>query len=202
MLTHASTGSPPTLAGNFGSVFYGVTASFLWVLLCAKFCLCSPRLESPFSPGPWKFCNQIPLALKVRLHGDSQSLYQIPNRFLAFWLRSSVSDPQAGKPGVRFRTFAGREKEKRGRTSLVVLFSSLWVTHPAVTGFHFFIMIAPLYHLATGLFFVFGRGVPFLMGSGVLLSMVVQQLVAILVLLQEEMSTHSPTLPSSFVIFI
>ena len=181
MLTHASTGSSPTLACNFGSVSYGVTASFLWVLLCAKFCLCSPRLESPFSPGPWKSCNQIPLALKVRLHGDSQSLYQIPR------LGSLRCE--------------GQNLHNRGRTSLVVLFSSLWVTHAAVTGFHF-IMITPLHHLSTGLFFVFGRGVPFLVGSGVLLSMIVQQLVAILVLLQEEMSTHSPTLPSSLVIFI
>ena len=87
-----------------------------------------------------------------------------------------------------------------GRTSLVLLFSSLWVTHPAVIGFHF-IVIVLLCHLTTGLF-VLDVEYLFLVGSGVLLSMVVQQLVAILVLLQEEMSTHSPTPPSSLVIFI
>ena len=38
----------PTVAGSFGSVFYRVTALFLWVLVCARFCLCIPRLESLF----------------------------------------------------------------------------------------------------------------------------------------------------------
>ena len=46
-----------------------------------------------------------------------------------------------------------------GRTSLVLLFSSLWVTHPAVIGFRF-IVIVLLCHLTTDLF-VFGRGVSF-----------------------------------------
>ena len=39
-------------------------------------------------------------------------------------------------------------------------------------------------------------GYLFLVSSGVLLSMVVQQLVAILMLLQEEMDAHPFTLPS------
>ena len=77
---------------------------------------------------------------------------------------------------------------------MVLLFSSLWVTHPAVIGFHF-IVIVLLCHLTTGLF-VLDVEYLFLVGSGVLLSMVVQQLVAILVLSWEEMSTHFPTLPS------
>ena len=40
-----------TLAGSFGSVSYGVTALFLWVLVCVRFCLCTPRMES-LSPRP------------------------------------------------------------------------------------------------------------------------------------------------------
>jgi len=44
--THTSTGGSPTLTSSFGSVSYGVTAPVLWVLVCAKFCLCPPRLES------------------------------------------------------------------------------------------------------------------------------------------------------------
>ena len=72
-------------------------------------------------------------------------------------------------------------------------FSSLWVTHPAGMGFDF-IVIVPLPLSCCGCFFVFECGVSFLVGSSVLLSMVVQQLVVILVFSQEEMSAH----PSSF----
>ena len=80
----ASTGDPPTLAGGFGSVSGGLT-SFLWVLVCARFCLCPPRLESVFPPVLWKSCNQIPLAFKVRFPGDRQSLYQIPRLGSLTW---------------------------------------------------------------------------------------------------------------------
>ena len=48
LLTHASTGDPPTLTGSFGSVFNGVTAPFLWVFVHTRFCLCPSRLESHF----------------------------------------------------------------------------------------------------------------------------------------------------------
>ena len=51
-----------------------------------------------------------------------------------------------------------------------------------------FIVIVSLLLSCCNLFFVFGCGVPFFGGSSVLLSMVVQQLVAVLVLSQEEMS--------------
>ena len=44
LLTYISTVDPPTRAGSFGSVFCGVTAPFLWGLVCARFCLCPPRL--------------------------------------------------------------------------------------------------------------------------------------------------------------
>ena len=75
--THFSTGGPPILADSFGSVSCGATAS-LWVLVCTKFCLCPPKLESLYPLVLWKSYNQISLALKARFPGDSQPLCQIP----------------------------------------------------------------------------------------------------------------------------
>ena len=37
------------------------------------------------SPVPWKFCNQIPLAFKVKFPGGSQSLCQIPRLGNLLW---------------------------------------------------------------------------------------------------------------------
>ena len=85
-MTCTSTGATLTLAGSFGSVSCGVTAPFLWVSVHAKFCLCPPRLESLFALVPWKSYNQI----KARFPGD----FPVP-----------LSDPQAGKPDMGFRTF-------------------------------------------------------------------------------------------------
>ena len=59
-----------------------------------------------------------------------------------------------------------------GRTSLVLLFSSLWVTHLAGVGFDF-IIIVPLLPPHCSFFFVFGCGYLFLVSSSILLSMVI-----------------------------
>ena len=68
------------------------------------------------------------------------------------------------------------EPSQQCKTALV-LFSSLWVTHPVGMRFDF-IMIMPLLLSCCSLVFVFGHGVPFfLVGSSILLSMDVQQLV-------------------------
>ena len=83
--THASTGDPPTPAGGSGSGSCGVTAPFLWVLVHTIFCLCPPRLESLIPPVLWKSYNQIPLALKARFPGDSQSQCQIPRLGSLMW---------------------------------------------------------------------------------------------------------------------
>ena len=77
---------------------------------------------------------------------------------------------------------------------MALLFSSLWVTHPADMGFDF-IMIMPLLIVLLQLLIYLWMYL-FLVGSSVLLSMVVQQLVANLVLSQQEMNTHPSTLPS------
>ena len=71
---------------------------------------------------------------------------------------------------------------------MVLLFSSLWAAHLACMGFDF-IMFVPLLPCHCSFFLSLEVGYLFLMGSSILLSMVVQQLVVILVLSQEEIST-------------
>ena len=85
LMTHASTGDPPTLAGSFGSSAGSLLLSSY--LLCASFCLCSPRLESPrlFPWVQWKSYNQILLTFKVRFPGDSQSLCYVPRLGSMMW---------------------------------------------------------------------------------------------------------------------
>ena len=50
-----------------------------------KFCLCPPILESLFPLVLWKSCSQFPLAFKPRFPGDSQSLCQIPSLGSLMW---------------------------------------------------------------------------------------------------------------------
>ena len=45
--TQASAGDSWTLLGMSGSVSYGVTAPFSWVLVHTRFCLCPPRVCFP-----------------------------------------------------------------------------------------------------------------------------------------------------------
>ena len=59
-----------------------------------------------------------------------------------------------------------------------------------------FIVIAPLLPSHCSFSFVFGGGVSFLVSYSVFLLMIVQQLVVILVLLEEGVSTRISTLPS------
>ena len=42
-------------------------------------------LEESVSPVLWKFCNQIPLAFKVKFPGGSPSLYHIPRLGNLLW---------------------------------------------------------------------------------------------------------------------
>ena len=57
----------------------------------------------------------------------------------------------------------GSEPSHSGKTSLVLLFSNLWVTHPTGMGFDF-IVIAPLLPSWYSFFFVFECGVSFFGG--------------------------------------
>ena len=49
-LTHASAGDSWTLIGKSGSISCGVTAPFSWFLVCARFCLCPPRVFCMVEP--------------------------------------------------------------------------------------------------------------------------------------------------------
>ena len=92
-------------------------------------------------------------------------------------------DPQVGKPDVGLRTFTP-------------VGGLLWYKSSPVSESPtqqlcdlIFIVIAPLLPSHCGFSFVFGCGVSFLVSSSVFLLMIVQQLVVILVLLQEGVST-------------
>ena len=104
------------------------------------------------------------------------------------WPSKSASlgtpSPFAGYPGWKARHRA-QSLHNSGRASLVILFSSLWVSHLLGKGFDFTLLPSSCVFS-----FVFGRGVSFLVGSSIFLLMVGQQLVAILVHSQEDMSTH------------
>ena len=74
-----------TLTGKSGSVSCGDTAPFSWLLVHTRFCLCPPRVCFPVL---WKFCNQIPLASKVKFLGVSQSFARSPSREICCGLSS------------------------------------------------------------------------------------------------------------------
>ena len=65
--THASTGDSCTPIGKSGSVSCGVTAPFSWVLVHTVFV---SALQVSVSQDLCKFCNQIPVASKVKFPGE------------------------------------------------------------------------------------------------------------------------------------
>ena len=80
--THASARDSWALTGKSGLVFLGslLLSPGSW---CTQGFVCA--LQESVSPVLWKFCNQIPLAFKVKFPGDSQSLCQIPRLGNLFW---------------------------------------------------------------------------------------------------------------------
>ena len=139
---------PSNTSRYFGiSLLWGYYSFFLSLgahnFFCV--CVCPPSLESLFSSVLWKSCDQIPLGFKVRFPGDCQCLCQIPRLGSLTW---------------------GSEPSQHWRTSLVLLFYNLWVTHLVRMRFHF-IVIVPLLPSCWGFFFVFGHGYLFLIGSSV-----------------------------------
>ena len=165
--TPASVGDPPTLAGRSGLVSVGSLLPPLGPDTCPS------SVESLFSPVLSKSCNQIPLAFKVWFSQNSSSRCRTPRFGSLMW---------GSEPSIQWVGFCG------------VMFSSLWVTHPAVMVFDF-IVIAPLLPSHCGSSFVFGCRVSFLVSSNVFLSMVVQQLVVIPVFSQEGVRACPSTLP-------
>ena len=89
LLTHTSTGDPPTPAGSFGSVFCGVTAPFL-SFGGHKVLFMPSKIGVSLSPSP----------MEVLLSNPTGLQGQIPWGFLV-----PLLDPQAGKPDIGFRTF-------------------------------------------------------------------------------------------------
>ena len=83
LLTHASAGVSWTLTGKSGSVSCRVIAPFSWVPVNEGF-LFAP--QKSLSPVLCKFCNQIPLASKIKFPGGSQSLCQIPRLGKLLWI--------------------------------------------------------------------------------------------------------------------
>ena len=89
----------------------------------------------------------------------------------------------------------GQESSQKYKNFFGIIFSTLWVTHLEGKGFCF-IMIAPFLPSHCGFSFVPGLGYLFSVGSSALLSMIVQQLLEILVLLQKKMNVHPSPLQS------
>ena len=102
---------------SFGSVSGGVTAALLWVFVCSKFCLCPQRLESVFPQSSGK------AIIESRWPSRPDSL-GIPSPFV----RSPGWDASCRVQNLHNSV----------RTSLALLFSSLWITHLVGLGFSFY----------------------------------------------------------------
>ena len=102
-----------------------------------------------------------------------------------------LSDPQAGKPDVEFRTFTTMGELVWYYCYSPVCGSPIWWVQDLTLS-----LSSPSYHLVAAPSLYLDVWYLFMVGSSVLLSMADQQIVAVLVLLQEEMSTYLSTLPS------
>ena len=119
-MTYNSAEDPQTFTGRSGLVYCGVTAPFPWAPVSTRLCLCLPRVCFPQSCG----------SSVIISHWPSKS---------DSW---GIPSPIAGSPSWEARCEA-QNGHNSGRLSLVLLFSSLWVTHLAGLGWDF-IMSAPL----------------------------------------------------------
>ena len=154
--TPASAGGLPTRASRFASISCGVTAPTPWVLVCMRFCLCPVSMESPLPPVLWKPCNQIPSKL------DSLG---IPSAF---------AGSPGWKPDVRLTTW----QWKKFFGTIILLFMGHL---PSRYGIQFHYNWAPPSIFLWFLICLWSWGIYFV-GSRIHLSVVFQQLVAILVL--------------------
>ena len=66
--------------------------------MCTLFCVCPPRVESLFPPGPSKSCNQIPLVFKVWFSRNSSS---------HCWTLSLGSLTLGSEPSLQWVDFCG-----------------------------------------------------------------------------------------------
>ena len=143
LMTHTSTGDPPTLAGRYGSVSSGGTGPFCWVLVHTSF-VCALEEWSLWFP---QSCGSPVI----------KSCWPSGSGFLG------IPSPFPGSSG--WKAWCGAQNlHNCGRTSLVSLFSSLWVIHSQPGyGIWFYHDCTPAM-IAISLQFVFGCVVSFLGG--------------------------------------
>ena len=148
--------------------------SFPLGLGARRSCLCLPTVES-VSPNPEEVLWSNPSG------HQSCILWRFP---------VPLSDSQAEKPDMELRIF----------TTVGELF---WYYGSPVCGsptqqvwVFILLRLCLSYHLIMASSLCLNMGYPIFLGSSVFLSMVVQQLIAILVFSQEEMRAYPPTLPS------
>ena len=190
---------------------------------CTQCFVCA--LQGSVSPVLWKFCNQIPLASKVKFPGGSQSLCRIPTlgylwlyggangNLLQGGLCHTLCDPGLLQPEPLspWQATADLCVHRRHLNTQWQVWLSLcgasgsWCTQGCVgalraslvcMGFESKCNFTPPTILLRLLLFPCMWGIFFLVGSKVLLSMVVQYRVAILEFSQENMSAHPSTPPS------
>ena len=128
LLTHASTGDPPTLAGRSGSVSCRITTLFPWVLIWTR-----PGYVCALQEWSICFrqsCNQIQLTRVI-----------FPGDFSPF-------DGSSGCEAWR----GPQNLHNSGRTSLI-FFSSLWVIYLVGVGFGFVMIAASSLSLNVGSLF-------------------------------------------------
>ena len=168
--THTSIRDPQTISGRSGSVSCGVTVPFPWVWCTQSFVVPSKSGVS-LSLSPVKVLWSNPVGHLSQIPGNFQSLAPIPRLMTDVWPR----------------TFTVVQEH--------FLFSSLWVIQSVGIGFNF-LCLCHSYHFVAASSLSLVVGYLFLVGSSVLFSVVVQQLVEILVFWQKKMSACPFTPPS------
>ena len=84
--THTSARDSWTLTGKSESVSCGITAPFSWDLVHTRVFCALQESVSPVLCKFYKFCNQIPLASRVKVSRSFQSLCQIPRLGNLLWV--------------------------------------------------------------------------------------------------------------------
>ena len=111
LLTHASTGGPPTPASSFGSVSCGVHCSFPSGLGAHKILFMPSKTRVSVTPKSGEVLYSNPTGLQD---------------LISWGFPVTLSDPQAGKPDVGFRTFITVRELLWYYCSLVCESPTLW----------------------------------------------------------------------------
>ena len=176
LLTHGSTEDPaPNTAARSGSVSWGVTAPFSWVMVCTRFCLCPPKVEFLFPPS----------------YGNPTAKSCWPSKSDTL----GIPNPYASSPS--WKAWHGSSEPSLEGENLFGAMVLQFVGCPSSGyGIWFYHDCTPLTILLQLILCLSTWGMFFLVVSSILLSTVVQQLVVILVISREETSTCPSTPPS------